>query len=752
MNHPLPQPGHWIRAAIAYRWWLAVLAVLLGLVSYPLARQLSFDRGIENMFAPDDPLLPPFAKLKRTFGGNELVLAVYQDPRLMTADGLARLAKLDKQLEQVPGVLGTLSMVKTPLGTQIINANNPLARQFLSLLEGYVVGADRQTVGVACLLDPQSPIARSELVDQLRRTVVAHDAGGLIVGEPVMVVDGFRYLEDDGFLLGVVSTGLLLVVMWLCFRSVRWLVVPLVVVQLALLATQATLVAAGVRLSMVSSMMTAIITIVGISTIVHVIVRFRDARQQGLLPADALAQAAAILAAPVTWSILTDMAGFSSLMISRVGPVQDFGLMMALGAAWVLVCLVLVVPSLALVGRSNETATPKTGPSQLERGLGWLAVLVEKYPRPLAWGTVIVVAASAAGLGRLQVETDFTKNFRATSPIVQSYAFVEQNLGGAGVWDVIVPVPSELDEAFLTKLRVLQQRLRDETAAVVVSNDNTANAGPLGLSKVLSVVDLVDAGTLGLLDHVGLPALRWGIIRRALGELDSRMPAFYGALVGSDPQSDQTHVRIMLRAAERTSADAKRKLIDEVTRIAQEEFPAAQTTGFYVLLAALIESTTRDQWTTFAVAGCAILAMAVLALRDVKLALVALIPNALPVFIVTGLMGWLGLKINMGAAMIASVSLGLSIDASMHYLFDFKCSRAAGRSVREAIQLAHRNVGRAVVLATLALVVGFSALCFSQFVPTIYFGALVGLTMLGGLAGNLIVLPLLLVWTQRNGN
>ena len=128
----------------------------------------------------------------------------------------------------------------------------------------------------------------------------------------------------------------------------------------------------------------------------------------------------------------------------------------------------------------------------------------------------------------------------------------------------------------------------------------------------------------------------------------------------------------------------------------------------------------------------------------VTLAVVALVPNALPILIVTGLMGWLGLKINMGAAMIAAVSLGLSIDSSIHYLSTFRRARDEGRSLDDALAAAHQTVGRAMVFSTLALIVGFSVLCTSQFVPTIYFGVLVSLSMLGGLAGNLIVLPALL--------
>jgi predicted RND superfamily exporter protein len=143
--------------------------------------------------------------------------------------------------------------------------------------------------------------------------------------------------------------------------------------------------------------------------------------------------------------------------------------------------------------------------------------------------------------------------------------------------------------------------------------------------------------------------------------------------------------------------------------------------------------------------------MLLFACGRLSLAVVALVPNALPILMVTGLMGWLGLKINMGAAMIASVSMGLSVDSSIHWLADYQRHRAAGRSVDEAIRAAHQQVGRAMVFSTLALVVGFSALCASQFVPTIYFGALVSLAMLGGLAGNLLLLPLLVKLVEPKG-
>jgi predicted RND superfamily exporter protein len=111
-------------------------------------------------------------------------------------------------------------------------------------------------------------------------------------------------------------------------------------------------------------------------------------------------------------------------------------------------------------------------------------------------------------------------------------------------------------------------------------------------------------------------------------------------------------------------------------------------------------------------------------------------------------MGWLGLKVNMGGAMIAAVSMGLSIDSSIHYLIAYRKSIESGRSAMRSLAGVQQTVGRAMVFSTVALILGFAALSTSQFVPTIYFGLLVSFSMLGGLFGNLIWLPLLLRLTQ----
>ena len=209
-------------------------------------------------------------------------------------------------------------------------------------------------------------------------------------------------------------------------------------------------------------------------------------------------------------------------------------------------------------------------------------------------------------------------------------------------------------------------------------------------------------------------------------------------------------MRFVLRAKERQPSEAKLHLIDAVGEAAQSEFQEAKTTGIYVLLTFLIESLLRDQVVSFVLTVIMVLVIMVLAYRSLRIGLVSLVPNVFPILLVIGTMGWIGLPVNVGTAMIAAVSMGLTIDASIFYLYGYRRSREAGLSLHDSLRRTHQGFGRALVFGTLALVIGFSVLGFSRFVPLVYFGVLVSLAMLGGLVGNLLLLPLLLPLVDKD--
>jgi uncharacterized protein len=738
---------------VRWRGVLLLLAVLLAAGSWLLAPRLSFDRSVEKMFPADSPVLASYQKLKRTFGGNEIVLAVYEDPALFAAsrEGIRRVAVVARRLAEVPGVKAVLS-IDQPLPGEMIVSDTPLARRTRELFRGYTHSSDQQTVSIVCMLHPESETTtpRRQTIDELRRVMQSLPDGlgtGWLTGEPILVVDGFRYVEQDGRRLGLWSTALLGLTIIACFRSLRWVVIPILVVQLALVSTQAVLVLARLELSMVSSMLTAVVMVVGVATMVHLMVRFAESRQRGLSPLESLRRTLRQLLVPVFWACLTDAAGFSALTVSDVGPVSDFGVMMAVGSLMVLVSVVLLVPGLAVLGRLDPDPQSPWGEGTLARRLGQVLTLIHRRPYGVLGALAAVTVLALVGISRLKVETDFTRNFRQDSDIARAYNFVEDRLGGAGVCDVILPAPDNL------QWPVLEQTYR--LGRIILPPDQPPQRDLSAITKSFNLADaLIDLSPVDIARQPGF--VQNSLVFSGLTAMRGWMPEFYDALYGQDPQTGQHYLRMMLRVHERQEAERKRALIERLQQLSQEAFPEAEVTGYFVLLHHLIESVLRDQWTTFAIAVAAIGLLMTIAFRDLRLALIALIPNTFPVLVVLGGMGWASalvwpeLKINMGTAMIAAVSVGLSIDSSIHYIMGFRQALAEEQRVEAALEQVQQRVGKAMVLSTLALAIGFSVLATSRFVPTIYFGVLVTLSMLGGLAGNLIGLPLLIQLLYRH--
>ena len=747
------------RYLIRFRYALLVLAAVAAVCAYYPASALELDRTIDSMFSPDSELLVPYKHLKRVFGGNDVVLCVYDDPEFLNPDesGMKRLKSIGRRLKKIPGVGGILTLEK-PLGSRVVDPENKVSADIRKIFEGYTHGADGSTACVACMLIPENDTtaAREDTVRLLRETM--NDlpdglAAGTVAGEPVMMVDAFRFVDRDGKRLVTITTILLAVVILVCFRSFRWVLIPIAVVQLALILTNGILAVTGTQLTMVSSMLTAVVTVIGVATVVHIILRFREGRESGLEPVEALTKAGNMLAGPIFWACVTDAVGFAALMAADVAPVRDFGLMMALGALMVFVSAGLLIPGLALIGEGDNKPQRLWGESLIERQLQRLVNASQDRQVLVGLSLVLLIVVAVTGIAKLEIETDFTRNFRDDTTIVQSYELVESKLGGAGVCDIVIPAPDRLNWSYLRSVMKVQEKLREE---VRIPSSDTASADTTepGLTKVLSLADAVVGSAPVNLNR--MPSkLRSRFLYAQLSIMRDRIPAFYDALYHADPDDpEKSYYRIMLRAKERQPAHQKVEIINQVRSLCNREMEKLnpQVTGYFVLITNLINGILRDQWRTFAVALTGIALTMFIALRSFRLAMIALVPNAIPILVVNGLMGWMGLKINMGAAMIAAVSVGLSIDSSIHYLYAYQRARLRGCNQREGLAEVQQNVGRALVLATFALIVGFSVLAISEFIPTVYFGVLVSLSMLGGLIGNLLWLPLLIVLTESDSH
>jgi uncharacterized protein len=733
---------------VRYRIVLFIAAIVLTALSLFKASQLTLEHSIESLYALDDPHLLDYRESKSLFGGDEFIIVAYADPQLLVPDHLDALRIFASRFSVVPGVRQSSTQNLADVLSPVPPQNMPRLQRFLlsalfqqrrsQLLEfarGILIGADSQTTGIVLRLAPEdeTTVPRDETIRAIRRLAAEHSVNGaetptFVVGEPVLVHDMFEYVEQDGQRLFYASLALLGFVIFALFRSVRWVLLSIVLVAVTVVWTKAILVVCGMRLSMVSSMLNSLVTIVGIATVMRLMVYYREQRSS-FEPVESFRKTAIELSPAVLWTTVTAAAGFVSLLSSKIIPVRSFGTMMTLGTMLVLVSGSMLLPAGILFGGLG--ADIPTGRTE-RRLVGFLGGLTGWVERRGAWiiGTVVLLSVwSVAGLGRLQLDTDFSRNLRASSPIVHALNFVETRLGGAGTWEVNFPAPAELTPEFLDRVRALAAKLRSLPAA---QGENPQ------LTKVVAFTDLVDIVPGSLTSAAD--------IRRKLDLIKAFQPEFESSLY--NPQAGR--MRFVLRAKERQASEAKLNLIDSVKEAARGEFQEAKTTGIYVLLTFLIEGLLRDQIVSFGLTVVMVLVIMVLAYRSLRIGLVSLVPNIFPILLVVGAMGWLNVPINVGTAMIAAVSMGLTIDASIFYLYGYRRSREAGLSLKDALRTTHQGFGRALVFGTLALVVGFSVLALSRFIPLVYFGVLVSLAMLGGLVGNLLLLPLLLPLVDKD--
>jgi predicted RND superfamily exporter protein len=783
---------------IRHRWFCFGAALLVLAVLLPASQRLHFDRSLEKMFPAQDPERLTFERVERRFSVSQFMVFAYRDPNLWASDGsgLERNLQWREKIESIDGVRYALdlsridqmlSMLKGPTSffgpttsaakskvdgatRPLLDERNAMAMEYRRMFAGQTHAKDTDLVAIGVLLDQekQQDPGNNAVLESLR-SLSNSAPGGLLVGHLAMVDEGFREIERDGNRLALFSTLCLSLLMLVGFRSLRWALIVVLVVQWSLIVTRGLLVILGWELTMVSSMLSSIVMVVGVATTLHWMVGYqseyqaRDMLVGSQRATEALEASLKKLWWPMFWAVVTDAIGFGSLALSRVGPIQDYGCMMALACAVALVGIFCLVPTLALIPISGFALGRLPGEKYLQ-GL---------LQRVLNWATrrsvgVIAIAAmllaiSLIGSMRLQVETDFLKNFQANSPIALAYRTVETELGGAGVWDVAIRAPKPITEEYLQQVLDMEEEL----LAIEVPSKNT-NGETLRLTSALSLADTDRVGkTSPLLRLVPIEA-RWLGMRQAMG-------SFFDTLL-SESSADATDIkhandqanaydfdegrwlRVMLRSKERSDSEQKTELIARVREVVERysklfasEIPGSdpsqsgEVTGYYVLLTRLVEHAVSDQWLAFAIATIGIGVALSVALGSMRFALIGLIPVVIPSFLVLGAMGWLGVRMNLGAAMIAAVSMGLGVDSSLHTLHRYRSERSMGRSVKEALQASQGQTGMAVMMSTIALVIGFGSMAFSAFLPTVAFGTLAAWTMLGGLVGNLVLLPAL-VW------
>ena len=601
-------------------------------------------------------------------------------------------------------------------------------------------------------------------IDSVRAILDTHRNGASLFlgGVPMIVADSISFIRHDLATFGVGVLAFMIVILALAFRKLRWILLPILTSLAAGVVMIGFLGLVDWPVTVVSSNFISLMLIISLSINIHLVVRYRELHagnpdtDQYTLLRDTLHSKAL----PSFYTTITTIVAFGSLLFSGIRPVIDFGWMMAIGTAVSLILSFTLFPATLMFMQPGTAATISDFTARITT---FLASLVSRYRAMTGMVFLLMVVLAVIGINRLSIENRFIDYFRQSTEIYRGMELIDRELGGTTPMDVVIDAPQDFfkaaepeDEPFMDGFEF------DDSSIGITGSSYWFNA--YRMKQVDAIHDYLD----------GLPetgkVLSITTAMRMLQSLEQGKPIddfflsiLYTRLPEGIKQSlfspymteDGNQLRFSIRVFESDPtlrrAELLGKVHDHLTGELGLKEEQLHITGMLVLYNNMLQSLFRSQILTLGVVFLAILLMFVILFRNVRLAAIALVPNLIAALQVLGLMGWLGIPLDIMTITIAAIVIGIGVDDAIHYVHRFMLEFQEDGDYWATVHRSHNSIGRAMYYTTVTVSLGFTILTFSSFIPTIYFGLLTGFAMLVALLANLTLLPLLIAWLKPLG-
>jgi predicted RND superfamily exporter protein len=765
-------------------------------------RNFRMDASSESLVLENDSDLKYYEATRELFGTDDyIILAITADTNAVSPDVLQKIEEISSELEKLPSVEAVNSILTVPLfQSPKVSLFEMGSRYKTLLMEGCdrglafkelttsplwrnnLISTDGKTTSIVLTLKPDPDYQRlgqeryrlrrkraegtltgieAEALERIsreyntrhaeisarRRADVTHirailakyrSPGFDIVqsGLPMIVADMVSYIERDIWVFGIAVVLFLGGVLGYVFRSPRWVVLPLITCIIPVIYMMGYLGLTGWETTVVTANFSSLLLIVSMQNSIYLVVRFREihARFPELDKREILFRAVRQISVPCFYTSATQVAGFATLVISGIRPIIDFGILMAIGLGFAYFVNFTFFPAAILF--FPKGSPPPSHLATLDRSpVAFMAAFTERNRGIISVVAPMVLLASAIGMTKLQVENRFIDYFRKGTPISQGLTRIDNRLGGTTSLEVVLDGKAKdywLEPENLATLRSIHQHL-----------ERMPNVG-----KVSSLHTLIDILTTV---NDGTPPNRF-VLNMARASLSEKMQQAY---MTPYVTKDFSQARVFVRIRESSPTLNRDAMLQDLNRYLRDELKLpedrARVTGIFVLYNNLLKSLFDSQIKTLGLVFLVIYIMLVMLFRSVYLAFIAIVPAVLPVFLILGTMGWLGISLDMMTIMIASVTCGIAVDNMIQYTFRYRSEYYADRNYTAAMFRSHNSIGVAILYASLTIIAGFGILALSNFIPTIYFGVFTSMAMSAGFLGSLTLLPMLLTWLKPFG-
>ena len=582
----------------------------------------------------------------------------------------------------------------------------------------------------------------------------------LFLGGVIMIADDLiSFIKNDLKVFGLGVLFFLILTLSIIFKRIRWVFLPMICCAFSAISMIGLLGLFGWEVTVISSNFISLQLIITMAITIHLTVRYRelciknpDAEQRELV-----LDTVKLMGKPCLYAALTTIAGFGSLLLCDILPVINFGWMMSAGIMVSLVMTFLLFPSVSML-------MPKDTLSINRKSKFSIVPLLAKFTE--AHGTIILVASgialilSAVGISRLTVENSFIDYFKHTTEIYQGMKVVDQELGGTTPLDVTVDLeksevtaPVATSESRMKKNDEFEEFnefdeaqnqdkywfTSDKIARVIKIHDYLDSLPETG--KVLSLGTMVKIAEK-LNDGKPLDNFQLALLYTQLP------PKFRDMILSPYVSITNDQVRFSIRVRDSEKSLKRNQLLKKIEYELVNKLGLKQDrvhlSGMLVLYNNMLQSLFRSQILTLGVVILVLMVMFMILFRSIKIAFIAIFPNLLSIGIVLGVMGWLNIPLDMMTITIASISVGIAVDDTIHYIHRFAHEIKIDQDYIRALHRCHGSIGHAMYYTSVTIIIGFSILVLSNFIPSLYFGLLTGLAMFIALIAALTLLPQLI--------
>ena len=768
---------------------IILILALLSLGYY--SKDFRLDASSETLLIEGDPDLKYLQEISKRYGSKEFLILTYTPNEGMVSDSsINNLLSLKYKIQSLDWVHSVITLLDIPL---LNNSDAPLQERLESfktlkdedvdrdrgfneilsspVFRNFVISEDGKTSGIIVNIkkddglknfEEKSKVEIENYKDQIKkqnhqnilqiRDVINsyEDVGKIHLGGiPMIADDMMSFIKSDIIVFGIGVLLFIIGTLWFVFRKTIWIIVPISSCFFSVIIMMGILGILGWKVTVISSNFIALMLILTMAMNIHMSTRFLQLREN--YPNKSILELINLTTGkmfwPILYTVLTTIIAFLSLIFSEIKPIIDFGWMMTLGLITSFIITFTLLPSLINFVPKENISLNRYKTSSIT---SFFAKVSQNNQKTIYAITGIVIILSLIGISRLEVENSFINYFSKKTEIYKGMKLIDEELGGTTPLEVILKFPKkekkdeedefedwgDEDDQNDEKYWFTKDKI-DRIAAVHNYLDGLPQVG-----KVLSFSSIIDVATL-LNNNKPLGTLEMGVLYSKIPE------SIKSEIIDPYISIKDNEARINLRIIDSQENLRRNDLINKINfdlknklGLEEKDFKLA---GVLILFNNLLQSLFKSQILTLGLVMIGIFVMFLILFKNIKLSLIGVVPNFIAAFFILGIIGLLGIPLDMMTITIAAITIGIAVDNSIHYIYRFKEEFNNSNNYNKTLELCHSTVGRAILNTSITIVFGFSILVLSKFIPTIYFGIFTGLAMLLAMVSVLTLLPSLIL-------